>query len=111
MNAYKITAAQLKKFNEKASEEKQNRVLNIKDKYSKKEQCPHELDMTKLCVLTKLMYHKNHSGVEAWRCHICYGVKGQEEPIQAILDVPLCFEEEMTKSVIERPAKVEAASA
>ena len=108
MNPYKITAQQLKTFNETAFEEKQNRVLNIQDKYSKPEQCPQKLDMTKLCVLTPLMFHTNHSGVEAWRCHICYGVLGQEEPIQALLDVPLCFEKEMKQSPIQRPIKVES---
>lgn len=98
--SFAITAKQLKTFNEKAHEEKQNRVLHIEDTHSNPETQPSRLDMTKKAVVTPLMLHTNHSGVRSWRCQITFGVEGDAEPKVALLDVPLKFRRQVLKSPI-----------
>ena len=98
--SFAITAKQLKTFNEKAHQEKQNRILDIKDKNSTPESNAVELDMSKKAVVTPLMLHTNYRGVRSWRCHITFGIKGQDEPVSALLDVPLKYRRTLLNSPI-----------
>jgi len=100
-NSFAITATQLKKFNEKAFVEGQNRVLSIQDKWSNPSANDEPLDMEKKAIVTPMLYHTNHKGVRAWRCQVVFGVEGQEEPRTAYLDLPLCFRRELLKTPVK----------
>lgn len=96
MNSYfSITADQLIMYNEKAHQEKQNYVLNIKDKFSQPELHPVELDVDKKVLVCPLLVHTNVRGQRAWRCSVTYGVKGQDKPEQSMLDLPMCFRRDL----------------
>ena len=103
---YRITAEQLIKFNEKAHEEKQNRILNIRDRYSDPAHRPHLVKMDMFCLVMPLLLHKNYKGLESLRCHITYGVEGQAEPATGLMDIPLCYKEECLKYVVDDKGQV-----
>jgi hypothetical protein len=92
--SYVLTATQLKKFNETAHEEGQNRILPIKDKYSSKPD-EEELDMSKHPIITPMLCHINHEGKSSLRCLVAYGVTRDEEPRQSYLDVSKTLWNEM----------------
>jgi len=100
--SFAITATQLKKFNEKAFVEGQNRVLCIKDKHANPADTTEvELDMSKKAIITPMLLHTNYRGVRSWRCQVCFGVQGEEEPRTAYLDLPWCFRRELLKTPVK----------
>ena len=101
-NSFAVTATQLKKFNERAFVERQNRVLNIKDKHANPADTSEvELDMDKKAIVTPMLFHTNHRGLRAWRCQVVFGVKNVEEPLTAYLDLPLCFRRELLNTPVK----------
>lgn len=104
--SFQITARQLVKFNEWAHREKQNRVLNIEDRFSKPETMPLKVDKTKLVVCQPILLHTNHAGVVSWRCLVVFGVEGQAEPESSLLDVPLKFRREILQKPIQEDGSI-----
>lgn len=98
-SSYVITSSQLKTFNETAHEERQNRILPIKDKYSSNSD-EEELDMSKNAVVKPLLFHTNYEGKQSWRCQVVYGVQNDEEPRTAYLDVSLKHLDELKKHTL-----------
>lgn len=96
--SYMITAEQLIKFNEAAYLENQNNTLNIQDKNADPQHKPCVVDKTKLCVLTPIMFHRNNKGVPSWRCMVVFGVEGEAEPGEGLLDLPKKFRREVLKN-------------
>lgn len=97
---FQITAKQLIQMNEQAHREKQNRVLNIEDKYSNSDTMPLKVDMTKNCICQPIILHTNHAGVQSWRCLVVFGVEGQTQPEHSLLDVPLKYRRQILKSPV-----------
>ena len=103
---FQITAKQLIKFNEAAHKEKQNRVLNIEDKYSKPDTMPLKVDESKLCLCQPIIVHTNCHGVQSWRCLVVFGVVGQTNPETSLLDLPLRFRREVLKKPVEEDGSI-----
>ena len=103
---FQITARQLVKMNEWAHREKQNRVLNIEDRFSTPETHPLKVDKYKNILLQPILFHTNIKGVQSWRCLVVFGVEGQEEPETSLLDVPLRFRRQILQTPIRADGSV-----